>query len=55
VRTTRFPFYPFHQLPQDEAACYIIERAGQTDPKVVFDSRRKGGHLGDLHLRYGAA
>lgn len=55
VRATRFPFYPFHQLPQDEAACYIIERAGQAEPKVVFDSSHKGGHLGDLRLRYGTA
>lgn len=55
VRVTRFPFYPFHQLAEDNAACYIIERAGLADPKVAFDTSRKGGHLGDLRLRYGAA
>lgn len=54
VRVTRYPFYPFHQLPDDGAACYIIERAGLLEPKVLFDHDRKGGHLGDLKIRYGA-
>jgi hypothetical protein len=54
VRVTRYPFYPFHQLPDDGAACYMIERAGLLEPKVLFDHDRKGGHLGDLRLRYAA-
>lgn len=55
VRVTRMPFYPFHQLRDDEAACYIIGRAALLEPRVVFDPRRKGGHLGDLSIRYGGA
>jgi hypothetical protein len=54
VRVTRMPFYPFHQLRDDEAACYIIGRAALLEPRVAFDPRRKGGHLGDLSIRYGA-
>ncbi|MFM8470058.1 MAG: hypothetical protein ACKODH_08820 [Limisphaerales bacterium] len=55
VRVTRLPFYPFHQLRDDEAARYIIERAALVDPRVTFDPKRKGGHLGDLSIRYAAA
>lgn len=55
VRVTRMPFYPFHQLRDDEAACYIIGRAALLEPRVTFDPRRKGGHLGDLSIRYGGA
>lgn len=55
VRVTRLPFYPFHQLQEDEAACYIISRAALIEPKVIFDPQRKGGHLGDLRIRYGTA
>lgn len=54
VRVTRYPYYPFHQLADDNAACYIAERAGLLDPKVLFEHDRKGGHLGDLRIRYGA-
>lgn len=53
VRVTRLPFYPFHQLPDDEAARYIIHRAALVEPKVIFDTQRKGGHLGDLRIKYG--
>lgn len=53
VRVTRLPFYPFHQLREDEAARYIISRAARIEPKVMFDTERKGGHLGDLRIRYG--
>ena len=52
VRVTRMPFYPFHQLPEDEAAAYIIGRAAAIEPKAIFDPHRKGGHLGDLSVRY---
>ncbi len=55
VRVTRLPFYPFHQLREDEAACYIASRAALLEPKVTFDTERKGGHLGDLRIKYGAA
>jgi|GEM_PF-1476870 len=55
VRVTRHPFYPFHQLPDDGAAGYMIERAGLLEPKVLFDDGRKGGHLGDLRIKYGVA
>jgi len=37
--------YPLHQLLDDGAACYMIERAGSLEPKVQFDHDRKGGHL----------
>lgn len=47
--------YPFHQLPDDGAAGYMIERAGLLEPKVLFDDGRKGGHLGDLRIKYGVA
>jgi hypothetical protein len=53
VRVTRYPYYPFHQLADDNAACYIAERAGLLDPKVLFEHDRKGGHLGDLRIKYG--
>lgn len=52
VRVTRMPFYPFHQLREDEAACYIVSRAASVEPKVIFDTERKGGHLGDLRIKY---
>ncbi len=52
VRVTRLPFYPFHQLREDEAACYIASRAALLEPKVLFDTERKGGHLGDLRIKY---
>ena len=54
VRVTRLPFYPLHQLREDEAACYIISRAALLEPKVLFDTERKGGHLGDLRIKYAA-
>ena len=52
VRVTRLPFYPFHQLADDEAATYIISRAALIEPRVNFDPAQKGGHLGDLRVRY---
>ncbi len=55
VRVTRMPFYPFHQLAEDEAACYIASRAALIEPKVIFDTQRKGGHLGDLRIKYSQA
>lgn len=55
VRVTRAPFYPFHQLREDEAACYIASRAALLEPKVLFDPERKGGHLGDLRIKYGSS
>ncbi len=55
VRVTRLPFYPFHQLREDEAAGYIIGRAASVEPKVIFDTERKGGHLGDLRIKYASA
>lgn len=55
ARVTRHPFYPFHQLRDDEAACYIINRAALVEPRVNFDPRRKGGHLGDMSICYAAA
>lgn len=55
VRVTRAPFYPFHQLREDDAACYIASRAALLEPKVLFDTERKGGHLGDLRIKYASA
>lgn len=52
VRVTRLPFYPMHQLRDDEAACYMIGRAAAIEPRVLWDTQRKGGHLGDLSIRY---
>ena len=40
------------KLPEDEAAAYIIGRAAAIEPKAIFDPHRKGGHLGDLSVRY---
>ena len=54
VRVTRLPFYPLHQLQEDDATCYIVSRAALIAPKVMFDTERKGGHLGDLRIRYGS-
>ncbi|MEN9572892.1 MAG: hypothetical protein RL514_747 [Verrucomicrobiota bacterium] len=55
VRVTRAPFHPFHKLREDEAACYIASRAALLEPKVTFNPERKGGHLGDLCIKYGTA
>ena len=41
VRVTRLPFYPFHQLADDEAATYIISRAALIEPRVNFDPAQK--------------
>ena len=54
ARVTRLPFYPIHQLRDDEAAAYIISRAAALQPRVQFDTHLRGGHLGDLRLRYAA-
>ncbi|MBM3804011.1 MAG: hypothetical protein FJW26_17055 [Acidimicrobiia bacterium] len=34
-RISRY-LYPFHQLLDDGAACYMIERVGSLEPKVQF-------------------
>jgi hypothetical protein len=55
IRTVRPPFFPFTDLRSDEPAGYIIGRAASLEPRVTFDPRVTGGHLGDLRIRYTAA